>query len=148
MLAPWKKSYDQPRQNIKKQRRHLASKSPYSQSCGLSSSHVWMWELEYKESWVLKNWCFWTVVLEETLESGLDSKKIQSVKPKGNKSWIFIGRTEAEAEAPILWLPDENQRLLLNEKRQPGFLASGGEEFNLGPETRLDRSEFCVIKFY
>ena len=68
-----------------------------------SSSHVWMWELDYKESWALKNWCFWTVVLEKTLESPLDSKEIKPVNPKGNQSWIFIGRTDAEAEAPILW---------------------------------------------
>ena len=66
----------------------------------------WMWELDYKESWVLKNWCFWTVVLEKTLESPLDCKEIQPVHPKGNQSWIFIGRTEAEAETPILWPPD------------------------------------------
>ena len=73
-----------------------------------SSSHVWMWELDYKESWVPKNWCFWAVVLEKTLESPLDSKEIQLVNPKGNQSWIFIGRTdtEAETETPILWLPD------------------------------------------
>ena len=70
------------------------------------SSHVWMWELDYKESWVLKNWCFWTVVLEKTLESPLYSKEIQPVHPKGNQSWIFIGRTDAEAETPILWTPD------------------------------------------
>ena len=72
----------------------------------LSSSHVWMWELDYKESWVLKNWCFWTVVLEKTLESPLDCKEIQPVHPKGDQSWVFIGRTDAEAEAPILWPPD------------------------------------------
>ena len=69
---------------------------------GFSSSHVWIWELDYKESWAPKNWCFWTVVLEKTLESPLDSKDIQPVHPKGNQSWIFIGRTDAEAEAPIL----------------------------------------------
>ena len=74
MLAPWKKSYDQPRQNIKKQRHYFANKGPSSQSYGFSSSHVWMWELDYKESWVPKNWSFWTVVLEKTLESPLDSK--------------------------------------------------------------------------
>jgi len=68
-----------------------------------SSSHVWMWELDYKESWALKNWCFWTVVLEKTLKSPLDSKEIQPVNPKGNQSWIFIGRSDAEAETPILW---------------------------------------------
>ena len=71
-----------------------------------SNGHVWMWELDHKAIWVLKNWCFWTVVLEKTLESPLDCKEINPVNPKGNQSWIFIGRTDAEAEAPILWLPD------------------------------------------
>ena len=106
MLAPSKKSYDQPRQRIKKQRHYFAHKGPSSQSYCFSSSHVWMWELDYKESWVPKNWCFWTVVLEKTLESPLDCKEIQPVHPKGNQSWIFIGRTNAEAETPILWPPD------------------------------------------
>ena len=96
-----------PRQCIKKQRHHFADQSPYSQSYGFSSSCVWMWELDYKENWVLKNWCFWAVVLEKTLESPLDSK-IKVVNPKGNQSWIFIGRTDAEAEAPILWPRDVN----------------------------------------
>ena len=75
------------------------------------SSHVWMWELDYKESWVLKNWCFWTVVLEKTLESPLDCKEIQPIHPKGNQFWIFIGRTDAEAEAPILWPSDAKSQL-------------------------------------
>ena len=107
-LAPWKKSYDQPRQHIKKQRHHFANKGPYSQSYGFSSSHVWMWELDHKEDWVLKNWCFWTVVLKKTLESSLESKEIKPVNPKGNQPWIVIRRidAEAEAEAPILWPPD------------------------------------------
>ena len=104
MLAPWKKSYDQPRQHIKKQRHYFANKGPSSQSYGFSI--VWMWELDYKESWVLMNWCFWTVVLEKTLVSPLDCKEIQPVNPKGYQSWIFIGRTDAEAETPILWPPD------------------------------------------
>ena len=82
------------------------------QSYGFSSGHVWMWELNYKESWALKNWCFWTVVLEKTLESPLDCKEIQPVHPKGNQSWIFIGRTDAEAEAPILWPPDAKNWLI------------------------------------
>ena len=104
-LAPWKKRYDKPRQCIKKQRHYYADKGPYSQGCGLSSSHVWMWELEYKESWVLKNWCFWTVVLEETLESALDCKEIQPVHPKGDQPWDFFGRNDAEAATPVLWPP-------------------------------------------
>ena len=77
-----------------------------------SSSYVWMWELDYKESWALKNWCFWTVVLEKTLESPLDFKEIQTVHPKGNQSWIFIGRTDAEAETPILWPPEVKNWLI------------------------------------
>ena len=93
-----------PRQHIKKQRHYFANKGPSSQSYGFSSSHVWMWELDYKESWVPKNWCFVTVVLEKTLESLLDCKEIQPVNPKGNQSWIFTGRTDAET--PILWTPD------------------------------------------
>ena len=106
MLAPWKKSYDQPKQYVKKQRHYFANKGPSSQSYGFSSSHVWMWELDYKESWALKNWCFWTVVLEKTLESPLDSKEIKPVHPKGNQSWIFIRRTDAEAETPTLRAPN------------------------------------------
>ena len=84
----------------------FANKGPSSQSYGFSSSHVWMWELDHKESWALKNWCFWTVVLEKTLESPLNCKEIQPVHPKGNQAWIFIDRTNAEAETPIPWLPD------------------------------------------
>ena len=106
-LAPWKKSYDQPRQHIKKQRHYFANEGPSSPSYGFSSNHVWMWELDHKESWALKNWCFWTVVLEKTLEkSPLDCKEIQPVHPKGNQPSIFIERTDAETETPILWLPD------------------------------------------
>ena len=104
MLAFWKKSYDQP--HIKNQRCYFASKDLSSQSYGYSSSHVWMWELDHKERWVLKNWCFWTVVLDKTLESLLDSKETKPVNPKGNQLWILIGRTDAEAETPILWPPD------------------------------------------
>ena len=112
MLAPWKISCDQPRQHIKKQRHHFANKGSSSQSYGFSSSHVWMWELDHKEAWEPKNWCFWIVVLEKTLESPIDCKEIQAVHPKGNQSWIFIGRTEAEAETPILWPPDEKNWLI------------------------------------
>ena len=91
--------------------RDITDKGPPSQSYRFSSSHIWMWELDYKEIWAPKNWCFWTVVLEKTLESPLDSKEIQPVHPKGNQSWILIGRTDAEAETPILWPPDANIRL-------------------------------------
>ena len=112
MLTPCKKSYDWPRQHIEKQRQYFANKGPSSQGYGFSNSHVWMWELDYKESWGPKNWCFWTVVLEKTLEIPLDSKEIQPVHPKGNLSWIFIGRTDAETETPILWLPDTKNWLI------------------------------------
>ena len=111
-FLPWKKSYDQLRQHIKKQRHYFANKGLSSQSFGFSSSRIWMWELDYKESWVPKNWCFWTAVLEKTLESPLDCKEIQPVPPKGNQSWIFTGRTDAEAEALILWPPDRKNWLI------------------------------------
>ena len=90
----------------------LLTKVHISQSYGFSSSHVWMWELDYKENWALKNWCFWTVVLEKTLESPLDCKDIQPVSPKGNQSWMFIGRTDVEAETPILWPSNEKNWLI------------------------------------
>ena len=99
-------SYDQPRQHIQKQRHYFASKGLSTQSYVFSSSYVCMWELDYKESWVLKNWCFWTVVLEKTLESLLGCKEIQPVSPKENQFLIFIRRTDAEAKAQILWPPD------------------------------------------
>ena len=111
-LSPWKESYDQPREHIKKQRHYFVNKGLSSQGYGFSSSHVWMCNLDYKESWVLKNWCFWTVVLEKSLENPLDCKEIQPVYPKGNQSWIFIERTDAEAEAPILWPPDMKSWLI------------------------------------
>ena len=112
MLTPWKESYDQPRQHIEKQRHYYVNKHLSSHSYGFSSGHVWMWELNYKESWVLKNWCFWSVVLEKTLESPLDCKEIQPVHPKGNQSWIFIAGTDAEAETPILWSSDAKSWLI------------------------------------
>ena len=111
-LPPWKKSYDQPRQLIKKQRHYFANKGLSSKNYGFPSSHVWVWELDHEESWVLKNWCFWTAMLEKTLESPLDCKEIQPVHPKGNQSWIFTGWTDAEAEAPILWSLDAKSWLI------------------------------------
>ena len=102
MLTPWKKSYDQPRWHIKKQRHYFANKDLSNQSYGFSSSHLWTWELDHKESWVPMNWCFWTVVLQKTLESTLDCKEIQPVHPKGNQSWVFFGRSDAKAETPVL----------------------------------------------
>ena len=112
MLTPWKKSYDQPRQHIKKQSHYFANKGPSSESYGFSSSHVWMWELDYKESWVLKNQWFGTAVLEKTLESPFHCEEIQPVHPKGNQSWNFIGRTDAEAETLIHWPPDTKNWLI------------------------------------
>ena len=103
MLTPWKKNYEQPRQHIKKQRHYFANKGLSSQSYGFSSSQIWMWELDHKEGWAPKNQLWgW-----RRLESPLDSKEIKSVNPKGNKPWLFIGRADAEAEASILWAPDE-----------------------------------------
>ena len=112
MLIPWKESYDQPRQHIKKQRHYFADKGLSSQSYGFSSRHVCIWELDYKESWAPKNWCFWTVVLEKSLEIPLDSKDIKPVNPTGHQSWLFMVRTDAEAEAPVLWLPDVKNWLI------------------------------------
>ena len=108
MLTPWKESYDQPRQLIEKQRHYFVNKSLSSQGYGFSSEKnlQWRWELDYKESWAQRNWCFWTVVLEKTLESPLDCKEIQPVHPKIDQSWVFTGRTDVEAETPILWPPD------------------------------------------
>ena len=125
MLALLKKSYDQPRQHIKKQSHYFANKGPYSQSYGFSSSHVWMWELDYKESWAPKNWCFWTVVLEKTLESPLDCKEIQPVHPKGNQSWIVIGRTDAKKLklqyfGHLMWRTDSLEKTLMLENIKGG----------------------------
>ena len=112
MLTPWKESYDQPRQHIEKQRHCFVNKGLSGQGYGIYSGHVWMWELDHKESWALKNWCFWTVVLEKILESPLDSKEIQLVHPKGDQSWVFIRRTDAEAETPVLWPSDVKSWLI------------------------------------
>ena len=95
-----------------KQRHHFADKGLSSQGYCFSGSHVWIWDLDYKESWALKNWCFWSIVLEKTLESPLDCKEIQTVHPKGNQSWIFIGRADVEAETPTLWPPDVKNWLI------------------------------------
>ena len=111
MLTPWKESYDQPREYIRKQRHYFANKGPSSQDYGFSSGHVWMLELDYKESWGPKNWCFWTVV-QKTLESPLDCREIHPVHPKESQSWILAERTDAEAETPILWPPDAKTWLI------------------------------------
>ena len=134
-IDPRKKSYDKPRLHIKKQRHYFVNKGPSSQGYGFSSGHVWMWELDYKESWAQKNWCFWTVVLEKTLKSPLDCKEIQQVHPKGDQSWVFIGRTAVEAETPVLWPPDAHLKRPwcweglrgggeVDERRWDGWIAS------------------------
>ena len=111
MLAPWKKSHDLPRQHIKKQRHYLANNDPSSQSYGFPVVMYGCESWTTKKSWVPKNWCFWTLVLEKTLECPLNYKEIKQINPKGNQSWMFIGRTDAEAEAPILCPPDTKNRL-------------------------------------
>ena len=103
-FAPQKKSYDKPRQHIKRQRNYFADKGPSNKSCGFSSSHIWMWELDHKEGRTLKNWCFWTVVLENTPQSPLAIKEIKLVNSKGTQSWIFIGGTDDEGEDAKSWL--------------------------------------------
>ena len=136
---------DQPRQHFKKERHYFANKGPSSQGYGFSSGHVWMWELHCKESWAPKNWCFWTVVLEKTLESPLDCKEIHSVHPKGNQSWIIFGR--AEAEAPVLWPPDVKSWLIWKDpdagkdwrQEEKGTT----EDKMVGWHHRLNRHEFA-----
>ena len=125
MLAPWKKSYDKPREHIKKQRHNFADKGSSSQSYSFSSSHVWMWKLNHKEIWVPNKWCFQIVVPEKALESPLESKKIKPVNPKGNQSWIFIGKTDAEAEVPKLWPPDVKNQLI---RKDPDAEKDWGQE--------------------
>ena len=111
-LGPWKKSHDKPRYHIKKQRYSFADKGLSSQSHGFSSGHVWMWELDHKENWVPKNGCFWTVVLQKVRWESVGLQGDPPVHPKGNESWIFIGRTDAEAETPMLWPPDSKNWLI------------------------------------
>ena len=122
----------------------LKSKGLSSQRYGFSSGHVWMWELDYKESWAQKNWCFWTVVLEKTLENPLDSKEIIPVHPKGNQSWIFIGRTDAEAETPVLWPPDVKNWLICKDPDagKDWRQEKRTEDEMVGWHHRLDAHEF------
>ena len=110
---------------IGKQRHYFTDKGPSSQSYGFSSSHVWMWELDHKEGWTLKNWCFWTVVLEKAVESPLDCKEIQPVNSKGNQPWIFIGSTDAETDTPVLWPPEGKSRLI---RKDPDAGKDWGQE--------------------
>ena len=112
MLTPEKKSYDKPRQHSKKQKQHFANRGLCSESYDFSSSHVQMWELDRKEGWAMKNWYFLIVVLQKAFESFLDSKEIKVVNPKGNRPRIFIRKTDAEAEVPILWPLDVKSRLI------------------------------------
>ena len=127
MLAPWKESYDQPRQCIKKQRHYFANKGLSSQSCGFSSSHVWMWELGYKECWAPTNWCFWTVVLEKTLESPLDCKEIQPVRPEYSLEGLVL-----KLKLLILWPPDVKNWFILKRPWCWERLKAGGEGDNRG----------------
>ena len=159
-FLPWKKSYDKPRQHIKKQRHYFTNKGPYSQSYGFPSSRVWMWELDRKESWAPKNWCFWTVVLEKTLESPLECKEIKPVNLKGNQYWIFIGRANVEAEAPIFWLPDDSlvKTLMLGKSQEekgmtedvnktvkPGMLQYMGSQSWTQLSNWAERNNFSII---
>ena len=143
MFTPWKKS--KLRQHTKKQRGYFADKGPSSQRYGFSSSHVWMWELGHKDSWALKSWCFWTVVLEKVLQSPMDCKEIKPVSPKENQSSIFIGSTNAETEAPILWPLDEKGWLVRKDpdtgkdwRQEKGRT----EDEMVGWHHRLDEHEF------
>ena len=123
---------------------YFANKGPFSESYDFSSGHVWMWELDYKESWAPEKWCFWNVVLEKTLESPLDSKEIQPVNPKGNQSWMVIGRTDAEAETPILWPPDVKNWLIGKDPDVGKIEEEKGttEDEMAGWHHRLDGHEF------
>ena len=145
-LTPWKESYYKLKQHIKKQRCYFGNKGLSSQNYGFSSSHVWMWELECKKSWALKNWCLWIVVLAKTVETPLDRKEIQPVHPKGNQSWIFIGKTDAEAEAPVLWPSDAKNWLIWKDSdagKDWGWEEKGmTEDEMIGWHHWLDEHEF------
>ena len=148
MLTSWKKSYDHPRQHIKKHRLYFADKGPSSQGYGFSSSHVWKWDLDHKESLAPKNWCFWTVVLEKTLECPLDCKELKPANHKGSQSWIFIGRTDASigVETPILGPPDAKNWLIRKDPDTGKVLRQEEkgriEDEMVGWHHRLDKYEF------
>ena len=145
MFTPWKKSYDLPRQHIKKQRYYFFIKGPSNLSYGFSSCPLWLLKLDWKESWAPKNWCFWTVLLEKTLESPLDCKMIQPVNPKRNQSWMFIGRTDAEAETPILWPPDVKNWLIgrdIHARKDWSWEKGMTEDEMVGWHHRLNGHEF------
>ena len=143
MFTPWKESYDKPGQLIKKPIHHFADKGPHSQSHGFSSSHAQIWELDHKEGWVLENWCFRIVVLKKTLESLLDSK-IKPVNPKGNQPWVFNGKTDAEAEAPIFWPPDMKSRLIRKDPDAEKRLKAGGEGDDRGCDGGMVSPNQCT----
>ena len=135
MLALWKKSYDKPRQHIRRQRHHFANKGLSSQSYSFSSSHVQMWELNHKEGWVLRNWCLRIVVLDKTLESFLDSKEVKQINPKGNQLRVFIGRNDAESEAPIfghLMRRGDSLEKILKLGKNEGQRRRGDREWDVG----------------
>ena len=117
---------------LEKQRHYFAHKSLYSQRYGFSNSHVWIWDLDNNKGWALKNWCFWTVILEETLKSPLDFKKFKAVNPEGNQPWVFTGRSDAEAEAPLLWPPDARNWLLRKDPDAGKDWRQGGERDDRG----------------
>ena len=148
MFTPGEKSYDQPRQHIKKQRYYFADKGLSSQSYHFSSGHVWMWMLDHKKCWAPKNWCFWTVVLEKTLESSLDCKEIHPVHSEGDQPWDFFGRNDAKAKTPVLWPPHANSWLTgkdSNDQRDWGQEEKGMTEDEMaGWHHRLDGSWVCV----
>ena len=133
-FASWQESYEKPRQTVEKQRHYSADKIPYSQGYSLPSGHVWLWELNHKEGGAPKNWSLWIVVLEKTPESPLDSKDIQPVKLKGNQPWTCIGRTDAEAETPVLWSSDVNSWLI-------GKVPDTGKDW--GQKKRLSEDEIA-----
>ena len=148
MLTPCQESYDQPRQHIIEQRHHFVNNSPSSQSYGFSCSHIRMRELDHKESWALKNWCFWTVVLDKTLEHPLNSKEIKPVNPKENQSWIFIGRIDAESEAPILWPPGAKSWFSGKKSLCWERLRSGGERCDRGRDIWMASMDMTLSKLW
>ena len=130
---------------LKKQRHHFTDKGPYSQSYGVSSAHVWMWELDCEEGWAPKNGCFWSVVLEKTLESPLDCKEIQPVHSKGDQSWVFFGRNDAKAATPVLWPPYAKSWLIAEDSdagRDWGQEKGTTEDEMAGSHHQLDGREF------
>ena len=155
MLTPWKESYNQLGQHIKKQRHYFANKGPTnSQGYGFSSGHVWMWQLDYKESWAPKNWCFWTMVFKKTLENPSDCMLIKPVHPKWNQPWIFIGRISAEAKAPyfghLMWRANTLEKTLMlgktEGKRRRGDRGWDGWMVSLTMDMSLSKLQEIVKK--